>query len=304
MKIDKKKLVFGSMFIVILAFMVIYWFLKFGKDAEPENQLDQTTIPLLDEDKKEYKTRMEAVDNLIEKRPSNAPSMYDEALIDSAGNYDPYLPEKEKMKLMDSILASGPDIEYFDLDNIQNPSQKILDSILPNSRLSKPVEIASIGNGHLDFFLNVSLIPNISILHNNKPIYALVNGDQVVRENERLELRLSQDLMIAGDSIPKNTILYGSCSFKANRLLLTIYPTGSQQTPLKAFDISDGQEGIYIENSFRSQATTEVFDDVIQDINISGVPQVSGLKSIFQRSNRNVKVKVFNQYQLILKPIL
>lgn len=302
MKIDKKKLVFGSMVIVVLAFMMIYWFMKFGKDAEPENQLDQTTVPLLDEDKKEYKTRMEAVDNLKEKKPSNAPSMYDEALIDSVGNYDPYLPEKEKMKLMDSILASGPDIDDYNLKIIQDPSEKIIDSILPNPKILKPVEIVRIGKGHTDFFMNTSSIYNPSILYEKKPIYALVSGDQVVRKDERLELRLSQDVVIAGDSIPKNTILYASCSFKANRLLLTIYPTEVLQTPLKAFDISDGQEGIYIENSFRSQATTEVIDDVIQDINISGVPQVSGLKNIFQRSNRNVKVKVLNQYQLILKP--
>lgn len=305
MKIDKKKLVFGSMVIVVLAFIVIYGFMVFGEDTESQNQLDQTTVPLLEEDQKEYKTRMEAVDNLQEKKPSNAPSMYDEALMDDEGNYDPYLPEKEKMELMDSILASGPDIEDYDLKIIQDPSEKIIDSILPSLRLSKPLEIKSIGNGHTAFFVNTFSQHSKSIINSNhQTIYALVNGDQVVRKDERLELRLSQDIFIDGDSLPKNTILYGSCSFKSNRLLVTIYPTTSLNTPLKAFDISDGQEGIYIENSFRSQATTEVIDDVIQDINISGVPQVSGLKNIFQRSNRNVKVQVLNQYQLILKPTL
>jgi len=305
MKIDKKKVVFGSMVLVVMAFMVIYGFMEFGEDTETQNQLDQTTVPLLEENQKEYKTRMDAVDNLKEKKPSNAPSIYDNALMDDEGNYDPYLPEKEKMKLMDSILGSGPDLEDYDLKNIQTPSGTIADSILPNSRLLKMEEIASIGNGHSAFFFNISSQsnkPRIDTTH--QLVSALVNGDQVVRKDERLEIRLSHDVMIAGDSLLKNRILYARCSFKANRLLLTIHPTGDLKTPLKAFDISDGQEGIYIENSFRSQATTEVLDDVIQDINVSGVPQVSGLKNIFQRSNRNVKVKVLNQYQLILKPTL
>ncbi|MGB5609432.1 conjugative transposon protein TraM, partial [Eudoraea sp.] len=42
-------------------------------------------------------------------------------------------------------------------------------------------------------------------------------------------------------------------------------------------------------------------DDVIEDINIPGVPQISGVKKVFQRNNRNVKVTVNNNYKLILK---
>jgi len=304
MKIAKKKLVFVGIVIVILIFMAIYGFMVFGEDAKNENQLQQTTVPLLEEHQKEYKTRMEAVDNLREKKPSNAPSMYDENMIDAKGNYDPYLPEKEKMKLMDSILASGPDLDDYGLNITQNSSEKIIDSMLPNLSVLKPVEITSIGNGHTGFFSNVPSVNNLSIIPIYKPIYALVNGDQVVRKDERLELRLAQDVFIAGDTLQKNTVLYANCNFKSNRLLLKIFPTGKFKTSLQAFDISDGQEGVYIENSFRSQATTKVLDDVIQDINISGVPQVSGLKGIFQRSNRSVKVKVLNQYQLILKPSL
>jgi len=52
--------------------------------------------------------------------------------------------------------------------------------------------------------------------------------------------------------------------------------------------------------------------DVIQDFNIPGIPDVSGavntgvsgVKKVFQRNNRNVKVTVNNNYKLILKPKL
>jgi hypothetical protein len=73
---------------------------------------------------------------------------------------------------------------------------------------------------------------------------------------------------------------------------------------LKAFDLQDGSEGIYVENSFRADAKREVVEDIVNDINISGVPQVTGVKQLFQRSNRNVKVTIVNNYKLIVKPQL
>ena len=65
--------------------------------------------------------------------------------------------------------------------------------------------------------------------------------------------------------------------------------------------MQDGSEGIYIENSFRAEARQEVLGDIVDDINIAGVPQVSGIKKIFQRNNRNVKATISNNYKLILK---
>ncbi|WP_449405326.1 conjugative transposon protein TraM [Maribacter ulvicola] len=52
------------------------------------------------------------------------------------------------------------------------------------------------------------------------------------------------------------------------------------------------------------EARQEVVGDIVDDINIVGVPQVSGIKKIFQRNNRTVKVTVTDSYQLILKPTL
>ena len=40
---------------------------------------------------------------------------------------------------------------------------------------------------------------------------------------------------------------------------------------------------------------------MLGDINIAGVPQVSGIKKVFQRSNKSVKVAVSNNYRLLLK---
>ena len=42
-------------------------------------------------------------------------------------------------------------------------------------------------------------------------------------------------------------------------------------------------------------------DDVLQDINIPSLPQVSGISQLLRRDNRNVKVTVLNNYRMLLK---
>ena len=117
-------------------------------------------------------------------------------------------------------------------------------------------------------------------------------------------MRLEKDAIINNRVIPKNTAVYGFISFKPNRAIIEIENILHQPVKLKAFDFQDGSEGIYVENSFRADATSEVVEDVVDDINIAGVPQVTGVKKIFQRSNRQVKVSIINNYKLILKPQL
>ena len=90
--------------------------------------------------------------------------------------------------------------------------------------------------------------------------------------------------------------------FRPNRTLLNI--TQIDHTPLQweAFDLQDGLAGLYLENSLREEATQEVVDDMVQDINIAGLPQARGLKSVFQRSQRKQKVTVPDGHRLLLKP--
>ena len=132
-------------------------------------------------------------------------------------------------------------------------------------------------------------------------IYVSVNGNQVVKTFSRLELRLIKPALINGNALLRNTNLYGFISFKPNRTMIHITNINHQEVSLKAFDLQDGNEGIYVENSFQAEATQEVLEDMVDDVNIAGVPQVSGVKRIFQRNNRNVKVTITDNYKLILK---
>jgi hypothetical protein len=114
-------------------------------------------------------------------------------------------------------------------------------------------------------------------------------------------MRLIEDALINNVLVPKNTPIYGFVSFKPNRVIITIKNIDHRPVKLKAYDLQDGSEGIYVENSFRAEATNEVIGDLVDDINITGVPQVGGIRKIFQRNHRNVKVTVTDNYRLILK---
>jgi hypothetical protein len=117
-------------------------------------------------------------------------------------------------------------------------------------------------------------------------------------------MRLTKAATINSKKMPKNTLLFGFISFQPNRALIEIENINHHPTKLKAFDLQDGSEGIYVQNNFRAEATNEVLDDVIGDINFPTVPPVGGITRIFRRSNRRVKVTVLNNYKLILKPKL
>tara|TARA_R110000868_G_scaffold71713_2_gene209675 strand:- start:4098 stop:4745 length:648 start_codon:yes stop_codon:yes gene_type:complete len=156
-------------------------------------------------------------------------------------------------------------------------------------------------NHHLFFASN----PLANIQSGNEAtdsiVYVEVDGDQTVKANDRLRLRLTRTARINYTIVPKNTAIFGFVRFQPNRVLIEIATINHLPTHLKAFDLQDGSEGIYVQNSFRADATKEVVDDMVQDIAIAGVPQLSGLKKVFQRTNRNVKVTVWNTYKLILK---
>ena len=135
-------------------------------------------------------------------------------------------------------------------------------------------------------------------------IYAIVNGTQVVKKYFRLELQLTQPAVVSGRKLPKHTRLYGFVSFKPNRVMIHITNIEHQEVSLKGFDFQDGNEGVHIVNNFRAEATKELVNNTMNQINIPSVPSAGVLKSVFQRSNRNVKVTITDNYKLILKPKL
>jgi len=309
MKIEKNKIVFGSVLAVIFIFLISYSVMVMGDDESENKNLKQTAVPELEQDQKEYDSKLDAINDLKEVRETNAPSIYDEKLIDSLGIYDPNLPEKEKERIVDSIYSAGK-INYSEksyrnigVKKAVTKVAKVIDSV--EIKAEQKIDAQEMGLEHQLFFASDPKKSAISISGTTDAmIYATVDGKQVVKANSRLRMRLTKAATINNKRIPKNTPIFGFISFQPNRALIEIENIQHHPTNLKAFDLQDGSEGIYVENNFRAEATNEVLDDIIGDINIPTVPQVSGITKVLKRNNRNIKVTVLNNYKLILKPKL
>ena len=309
MQIEKNKIVFGSVLVIILIFLISYSILIMGDDESESGNLKQTLVPELEQEQKEYDSKLDAINDLKKVRETNAPSIYDEKFIDSLGFYNPDLDENKKERIIDSIYNASR-INYSDrtYENIGQriPIPKVIKEI-DSADIKREIQIEAkeMSLEHQLFFASSPLTNDASNLGNtDSEIFVIVDGSQIVKTNTRLRMRLMKSATINNMLIPKNTLLFGFISFEPNRALIKIENVNHHATNLKAYDLSDGSEGIYVENSFREEATNEVLDDMIQDINIPSVPQVTGITKVFRRNNRTVKVTVLNNYKLILKPKL
>lgn len=307
MKIEKNKIVFGSVIALVIIFLISYTFLIMGDDENESKNLKQTDVPELKEEQKEYKSKLDAINNLKEVRQTNAPSIYNESLLDSLGYYDPDLGNKTKQRIVDSIYSSEK-IKYSDRpyefaylkDSVKSKTPKR--QSVPNV-VETDISTKEMGLEHQLFFMSQPAV-NIKNGKTDEMVFVEADGNQIVMVNYRLRMRILKNATINGQVIPKNTLIYGFIRFQPNRALIEIENLNHHPTKLKAFDLQDGSEGIYVENNFRAEVSKEVIGDIVGDINIPSVPQIGGLKKVFQRNNRNVKVTIVNNYKLILKPEL
>ena len=308
MKLQKNKIVMILIVASVVLFIVAYSIITFGKEEETTIDNHQVPIPKLGGDQEQYETKMEALESIKEEREINAPSVYDEELLDATGNYDPDLRDKEKRRMIDSIYSQG-NIDYTNSTYRQEQSAPLTPASSQNDTLSEKIDkkereaaAKEMGLEHQLFFAS-NPKENLNTLSQNTDgqLYVQVDGTQTIKQHYRLRMRLSRAALIDGKQVPKNTLLYGFVSFKPNRTLLTIEHINGRPVSFEAYDLADGSEGIYIENSFREEVRRQVIGDVVDEIEVPGVPQVSGIKQLFRRSNRQVKVTVLDGYQLLLK---
>ena len=308
MKIDKKKITFAVVIGAVVIFIVAYSILTFGGDKDEQDELLQPLVPTLETVKDDYTSRLDAVDDLKEVRETNAPSIYDEKYLDSTGVYDPDFMEKEKIRLVDSIYTNSQ-IDYstgtYKKPNLvkENVISTVTEKEKENQKKEEAealrIEAKEMALEQQLFFASNPLPKKVD--DSTPTLNVIVDRKEVLRVNDRIEMRTQHDVTIEGYFIPRNTQLFGIVSFKPNRVLLEIENIKNIPFAFKAYDYRDNLEGIYIKNSFREELRQQVLGDVIDDINVPGIPQVSGVKKIFQRSNRQVKVTVNNNYVLSLK---
>jgi hypothetical protein len=303
MKPQKNKIVFVLVLIGVVLFIVAYSIFTLGKDKKTELKPDRIPMPNLEENQKMYESKMEALDDLKEERETTAPQIYPDHMVDNKGYFNPDYMEYEKQRIIDSLYSSGNLSPH--RDRVQT-----LKETPPNEPETEPIQIeeplpdSSISATELDLEQQLFFASQPKVLEGitKNGIVVEVDGKQVLRKNSRIRLRLVEPTMINGHRFPKYTTLFGTVRFRPNRTILHI--TQIDHVPLQwdAFDLQDGLAGLYLENSLQEEATQEIVDDMVQDINIAGLPQIRGLKSVFQRSQLKQKVTVLDGHRLLLKP--
>ena len=303
MKPQKNKIVFVLVLVGMVLFIVAYSVFTFGKNKKPDLRPDRIPMPDLEENQKVYESKMEALDALKEERETTAPQVYPDHMVDDKGYFNPDYMEYEKHRIIDSVNSTGnlaPQRNQMELGEETS-------SIEPKTEVTtikEPLQDSSISATELalEHQLFFASRPKVLKGKTNNGILVEVDGKQVLRKNSRIRLRLVEPTMINGHHFPKYTTLFGTVRFRPNRTILNITQIDHVPLQWEAFDLQDGLAGLYLENSLREEATQEVVDDMVQDINIAGLPQIRGLKSVFQRSQRKQKVTVLDGHRLLLKP--
>ena len=310
MKVEKNKIVFALVLLTVLLFLGAYYAMTFGDEEDNEVKKDQIPVPELEDEGEQYKSKLEALDDIKEEREKNAPSLYPEHMVDEKGYFNPDYMEYEKQRIIDSIYQQRQHQhevrDYRDLGNTPNKlapeSKQEKDTVREVNSKEREVATKELALEHQLFFASDPM--EIQICQIITLIVKFSSGwmaPKLFRQNYRLEMRLTKNATIAGKELLKNTPIYGFIKFQPNRTLISIEHINHRPIKLAAHDLQDGSEGIYIENSFRAEVRRQMVNDAITDINIAGVPQVSGIKRLFQRNNRNIKVTITDNYQLILK---
>ncbi|MDF0707666.1 conjugative transposon protein TraM [Flagellimonas okinawensis] len=303
MKPQQNKIVFVLVLIGVVLFIVAYSIFTFGKDKKTDLRPDRIPMPDLEENQKVYESKMEALDALKEERETTAPQVYPDHMVDDKGYFNPDYMEYEKQRIIDSVYSTG------NLATHREPVPPLKETS-PSKPETEPIQIEeplpdssiSVNELALEHQLFFASHPKVLESETTKGILVEVDGKQVLRKNSRIRLRLVKPTTIKGHRFPKYTLLFGTVRFRPNRTILNISQIDHVPLQWEAFDLQDGIAGLYLENSLREEATQEVMDDMVQDINIAGLPQVRGLKSVFQRSQRKQKVTVLDGHRLLLKP--
>ncbi|MFS4418568.1 conjugative transposon protein TraM [Maribacter sp. 2307ULW6-5] len=300
MQLDKKKVLFSVVLLLVLIYLISYSYAVYNAEEElPE--LTQPDLPKWEDAEENFESKKAALDAIKNEQERTPPSLYDEHMIDDKGYFNPDYMQFEKHRIIDSIYALPNFRGAPSGSNVATPQNTpSTEDQVDGKEVEKLISRNSqeIGLDHQQFF---STAPNFKTTEKSR-IHVRVLGDQVLKKNSRIQLQLVQKVILNGHEIPRNTSVWGRVNFGPNRVFISVVHINHHPVVLEAMDQSDGLTGIYVENSFRSEATQEVLDGVVQDVNVPGLPQINGLRRVFQRSSRSVKVTVLDGHQLFLLP--
>ena len=151
-----------------------------------------------------------------------------------------------------------------------------------------------------------------SVIQNT--IAAVIPEDQTLVAGATITLRLTQDAVVSGVTIPHDNLVYGQVAISGDRMLVTvssirnnqaIYPVG-----LQVFDL-DGLPGIHIPGAITRDVMKESADQGISAMGLTSLDPslgaqaatagIQAAKTLLSRKIKLVRVSVKAGYQVLLK---
>ncbi|MNK11806.1 hypothetical protein D3C87_298550 [compost metagenome] len=148
----------------------------------------------------------------------------------------------------------------------------------------------------------------------NNAISAVIHEDQTITTGSIVKLRLTSDIFINGQLIPKGSFIHGIASLSGERLGIKIgsirYNNNLYTTELAVFDM-DGLDGIYIPGAISREVAKESADRGLQNIGFQSMDPtlemqaatvgVEAAKSLFSKKVKLIRVTVKAGYQVLLR---
>jgi len=161
-------------------------------------------------------------------------------------------------------------------------------------------------------FINIDDQAPVSMAENTIP--AVINQDQVLTAGATVELRLSEEAVIAGVHIPKDNLLYGVASLNGERLNISVTSIRYQQSiypvSLQVYDL-DGLAGIRIPGAITRDVTKESAEEGVNGLDVGAMsPTLGGqavnagvqaTKTLLSRKIKLVRVSLKAGYVVLLK---
>lgn len=283
----KKIIAIGSIAVVCMVGLSFYY----GGEEQEDVQL--TEIPMTEaQEVKDYNNKLQAVNDTI--TPKNYLNKDLESFFsDNAREKSSYDDEERKADSLSKVF----DMENSGKISTLNASNYTYNSPRPTNQSSIPQEQANeyrSPDKQSNIVKTAYNVPNVKteeqILEDKRnalrgnssssgvekraiSITAVIRGTQSKKANEELVLKTTQDMFVAGLTVPKNTYLYGRLQFSNNRALANVSSV-NVKGKIQAVNIElyglDGNKGIPIQNATMDKAGDVLIGEAENVINKAG----------------------------------
>jgi len=141
-------------------------------------------------------------------------------------------------------------------------------------------------------------------------ISAVIHNDQVIISGAKVKLRITENIVVNGVTIPQNSFVFGIATFSKTRMNITLSSLIVENNIIpfnKSVYDKDGMEGIYLPENVKSEDATEASNDMTNEalntVSSSGIvgAALNAGKSIFRRKTQRQTVTLKANYKLFLK---